>query len=146
MKKVLALCIGNACRSQMAEGYLKFYGKGSGCFFSAGLYPNELHPLAVQVMAEDNIDISNQFSKSIQTLRSDHFDYALFLCNEISNQTPDFLRGTRVVKMYVPDPTMAVGAPEVVLEEFRRVREMIKTKILKFIGQELILQPESVEA
>lgn len=143
MKKVLVVCIGNSCRSQMAEAYLQFYGKGKAQYFSAGLYPNDIHPLTTCVMAEDNIDISSCHSKAISNYSDESFDYLLLLCEEISTQVPHYIRHEHLVKMFVPDPAAFVGSPEATLEAFREVRELVKAKILKFIGQSLILRVES---
>lgn len=138
MKRVLVLCIGNSCRSQMAEGYLRFYGKGKAQYCSAGLYPTDIHPFAIQVMAEDSIDITVQTPKLIETFREQHFDYVISMCDEITSQLPDYIFADHLLEFHLPDPASFIGTEEAVLEEFRRIRELIKTRILKFIGQELI--------
>ncbi len=138
MKRVLVACIGNSCRSQMAEAYLQFYGIGKAQYCSAGLFPASVHPLAAQVMAEDNIDISGQTAKPFETFRNKRFDYVLSLCEEISTHIPDYILTDHSLELYVPDPAAFQGSEEATLQYFRQVRDQIKTKILKFIGKELI--------
>lgn len=122
----------------MAEGYLQFYGMGKARYYSAGLHPSAVHPLAVQVMAEDNIDISSQHAKSFEKFQGKHFDFVLSLCQEISIELPDYLLFDQELKLYVPDPAVFQGSAEATLHYFRQIRDQIKAEILKFIGKELI--------
>lgn len=138
MKRVLIACIGNSSRSQMAEGYLQFYGIGKAKYCSATLLPSSIHPLAVQVMAEDNIDISGQTAQPFENFRNKHFDFVLSMCEEVSTALPDYILADQVLDIYIPDPVAFQGSEEATLQYFRQVRDMIKTKILKFIGKELI--------
>ncbi|MFN7116587.1 MAG: arsenate reductase ArsC [Saprospiraceae bacterium] len=138
MKKVLVACVGNSSRSQIAEGYLQFYGIGKAKYCSAGLHPTKVHPLAVQVMAEDNIDISQQKSKSFEAFKNQHFDYVLSMCEEITTQLPDYISADQKLDLYVPDPAAFQGSEEATLQYFRLIRDQIKSNILKFIGKELI--------
>lgn len=126
----------------MAEGYLKFYGRGKVQCYSAGLFPTNLHPFAIQVMAEDNIDIACQESTALDAFRDQSFDYLLSFCAETSAQLPDYIRADQTLELFVPDPLAFEGDEAAQLEEFRRIRESIKTKILKFIGQELIAKEQ----
>ncbi|MDX1943431.1 MAG: arsenate reductase ArsC [Saprospiraceae bacterium] len=144
MKQVLVLCTGNSCRSQMAEGYLKFYGDGKAEFFSAGSLPTELHPIAVKVMAEDSIDIAVYTSKNLSVFEGRHFDYIINVCSEVSNQIPSTITSEVIFYYDVPDPAQLIDSPKVMLTEFRRVREMIKALMLKFIGSELSEKKEAI--
>lgn len=144
MKRVLVLCVGNSCRSQMAEGYLKFYGDGKAEYFSAGLRQNDVHPLAIKVMAEDSIDISWHISEIMEVYAGQHFDYVISVCDEISDQIPTFITADKFFHLSVPDPAQFVGSPAATLNEFRRVREMLKTYMLKFLGSELTEKEEVV--
>lgn len=137
MKRVLVLCIGNSCRSQMAEGYLRFYGGGKAQYFSAGLSNHGVNPNAIEVMAEDSIDISSHTSKTIENFKDQHFDYILSVCEEGALDIPDFVTADQYFCYHVPDPAAFVGSKEAALEQFRGVREMLKTHMLKFIGKEL---------
>lgn len=139
MKRVLVLCIGNSCRSQMAEGYLKFYGAGMADYCSAGIFNNGVHPIAVQVMAEDSIDIAWHKSKTVETFRDQHFDYVISVCDNVTDQVPNYISYDYLDCLHIPDPASFVGSTEATINEFRRVRELLKMYVLKFIGKELAL-------
>ncbi|MBK7870140.1 MAG: arsenate reductase ArsC [Saprospiraceae bacterium] len=144
MKQVLVLCTGNSCRSQMAEGYLRFYGEGKAEFFSAGSHPTDLHPIAVKVMAEDNIDIAAYTAKNLSIFEGNHFDYIINMCEEVSTQIPASISADAILHHDIPDPSLFEGTPKATLSEFRRVREIIKTLMLKFIGSELSEKKEAI--
>ncbi len=144
MKRVLVLCIGNSCRSQMAEGYLRFYGDGKAQYCSAGLLNHGINPNAVQVMSEDSIDISSHIAKDVAHFRGQHFDYILSVCEEEVLDIPDFVTADHYLCYYVADPAAFVGTKEATLDKFREVREILKTHMLKFIGKELTGQEAMV--
>lgn len=146
MKRVLVLCTGNACRSQMAEGYLNFYAGDKALFYSAGLEDHGLHPLAVAAMSEDNIDISGCRSKRFEVFRNLHFDYLVTVCDEVNNRLPRSLRRQHHLHFSIPDPAKVKGAPEQKLAAFRAVREEVKKEMLRFIGAELIGQEKLLPA
>ena len=137
MKRVLVLCIGNSCRSQMAEGYLRFYGSGKAQYCSAGLINHGINPSAIQVMSEDSIDISSHIAKDIEHFRGQHFDYILSVCEGEALDIPDFVTADHYLCYHVADPAAFVGTKEATLDKFREVREILKTHMLKFIGKEL---------
>ena len=130
--KVLFLCIHNSCRSQMAEGLMRWLRGDEFETYSAGSQPTHVHPLAANVMAEEGIDISLQESKSVTEPGEWEFDYIVTLCGELEGACP-FVPGTGR-RMHVPfaNPAKAVGSPQEVLDEFRRVRDMIKDFIVSF--------------
>lgn len=144
MKTVLVLCSGNACRSQMAEGYLHYYASDKAVIYSAGLESHGLNPLATEVMGEDSIDISNHTSKTLSDLGIQHFDYLITICDEAREQLPDNVSYDCDYHFSIPDPAKISGAKEKKLQGFRQVRELIKISILKFIGRELIDRAEPV--
>lgn len=144
MKKILVLCSGNSSRSQMAEGYLNFYAHGRAQYFSAGLTDRGINPLTVAVMAEDNIDISNHYSKSYQTFRREKFDILITVCDEAKKQIPRGISARKHVHFSIPDPDLIPGSPEEKLDGFRSIRETVKHHILKFIGKELSPVAEAV--
>jgi arsenate reductase len=80
MKKILVLCTGNSCRSQMAEGYLRSFAKGKAEIFSAGIEAHGVNPLAVKIMKEDGIDISHQTSNHVDEYKNVDFDYVITVC------------------------------------------------------------------
>ena len=143
MKRVLVLCTGNACRSQMAEGYLNFFAGEKALFYSAGLEDHGLNALAVEVMAEDNIDISDSRSKHYRVFKSLGFDFLITVCDEVNSQLPRNIRADRHLHFSIPDPAKVQGSPEQRLEAFRGVREKVKKHMLRFIGTELIGSAEA---
>ncbi len=137
MKKILVLCSGNSSRSQMAEGYLNYYAAGRAEFFSAGLQDRGVNPLTIEVMAEDNIDISANYSKTYHQFQKQRFDYLITVCDEAYRRLPKGLSARHHVHFSIPDPDQAKGTPEERREAFRQIRETVKKNILKFIGREL---------
>ncbi len=144
MKKILVLCSGNSARSQMAEGYLNFYAAEKGLFFSAGLENRGINPLTLEVMAEDNIDISEHASKSYHLFKKVAFDYILVVCDQAYQKFPASLNGKQVIHFSIPDPDEAIGTTEERLIRFRQIREVVKKHILRFIGKELTEEPVAV--
>ncbi len=138
MKKILVLCVGNACRSQMAEGYLDFYAGNKAQIYSAGLESHGLNPYAVEVMAEDSIDISKNYSKVYTEINVNHYDYLIAICDISNVDLPDNIQWDYFYCFNVADPAKAVGERDEILYEFRKTREEIKKHMLQFIGKELI--------
>ena len=142
-KKVLIVCTGNACRSQMAEGYIKHFANEFNEVVSAGVDPHGLHPLAVQVMAEDGLDITDHFSKNLAQVPDDDYDYAISVCLEAKRDV-SFKKINAKQKIHIEfkDPAAIEGDMETKLEGFREVREQIKKYVLRFIGREIIPQSQ----
>jgi len=131
--KILILCTGNSCRSQMAEGYLKHLDS-SWEVYSAGTRPaNEVNPNAVKVMQEIGIDISSQFPKFADSYINEAFDYVITVCDNAKDTCPVFT-GKVMHRLHIPfdDPADAVGTEEEVLAVYRRVRDEITKEFLKF--------------
>jgi arsenate reductase len=125
-KKILFLCTGNACRSQMAEGWGRELKSDEIEVFSAGVEPCYVHPRAIRVMQEAGVDISGQYSKHVEDLDGIRFDYIVTLCDhagEVCPYHPDL--GRRVHRPF-EDPVFARGTEEEVLERFREVRDRIR--------------------
>lgn len=138
MVQVLILCTGNSVRSQMAEGYLNFYANKSAIVFSAGLQGTTVNPYAIQVMAEDNIDLSEHTSKSMKTFSGIEFDYLITVCDTPESAFLDTLSYKEWRHFPMPDPSETNETDEeIILSQFRKTRELIKHVVLKFIGQEL---------
>jgi arsenate reductase (thioredoxin) len=131
-KRVLILCTGNSCRSQMAEGYFKAFKKDWE-IFSAGITPKGLNPLAVQVMAEDGIDISSQTSDQVDQYIHDNFDYVITVCDHAKETCPVFLHAKEMIHWSFEDPAGAVGDLDEVMVVFRRVRDQIKDRVIDFL-------------
>ncbi len=133
MRKILVLCTGNACRSQMAEAYLRYFTRGNAEIFSAGLKPNQVHPLAVEVMLEDNIDISFAQSKHLGEFSGQHFDYLITVCKKADDSRPTDITADHHFFYDIPNPESP--SEEDQLTVFFNVREEVKRKMLRFIGQ-----------
>lgn len=127
--KILILCTGNSCRSQMAEGFLKSLDSGL-VVYSAGTAPGrQVHPLAVQVMKEAGVDLSLQTPKPVDRFVDESFDFVITVCDRARETCPLF-RGTVNHRLHLgfDDPAEAVGTPEEVIAVFRRVRDEIFTE------------------
>ena len=136
MKRILVLCTGNSCRSQMAEGYFRHYGKGSVDAFSAGIETHGVNPRAIQVMEEDGIDISHHTSNNISEFLDQQFDVILTVCDNARENCP-YIPGDAVrLHKDFPDPAKATGSEDEILREFRRTRDLIKSYSQQVINQE----------
>ena len=134
--RVLFLCTGNSCRSQMAEGLLRHASTDRMEVASAGTDPVGLNPGAVAVMAELGIDISAQQSKHVETLSGRLFDYAVTVCDHAREVCPVFPGETKQLHWSFDDPARAEGTEEERLVVFRRVRDEIRTRIGEFLASE----------
>ncbi|MFO7904651.1 MAG: arsenate reductase ArsC [Pirellulaceae bacterium] len=128
MLKILFLCTGNSCRSQMAEGWTRHLKAGQIEAYSAGIEPHGLNPDAARVMAEVGVDITGQRSKHVGELEAIEFDYVVTVCDHASESCPVFPGGAKVVHVGFDDPPrLAAGAAteQERLAPYRRVREEI---------------------
>ena len=132
MKKVLVLCTGNSCRSQMLEGFLKHSGVDVQ---SAGLESHGLNPYAVKVMNELNIDISKNISKKINTLNINSFDILITVCDHAKESCPNIKQIKTKIHKSFTDPVSFVGSDEEKLLIFRNVRDQISTFSRQFISK-----------
>ena len=134
-KKVLILCTGNSCRSQMAEGLINHFLHDEWIAYSAGVSPTEVNPLAVKVMTEIDIDISNHRSKSVDEFlgRSD-LDLVVTVCDNAKESCPIFPANVNNVHIGFEDPADYTDKPEAIaLAKFREVRDDIKKRLLDFL-------------
>ncbi len=132
--KVLFLCTGNSCRSQMAEGLLKHYGNSKFEVYSAGFMPSSVHPLAIKAMAELGIDITGQRSKSANEYLDQEFSYVITVCDNAKMLCPTFPGQNRRLHWSIKDPVSATGTEEEMLKAFRKVCHKILKKINHFIS------------
>jgi arsenate reductase len=137
MKKILVLCTGNSCRSQMAEGYLKKFAGDKAEIYSAGIEVHGLNPRAVATMKEDGIDISEQTSNHIDEYRNIDFDYVITVCDNAKEHCPYFPSNAKKFHQDFPDPAKATGSEEEIMQQFRNVREMIKDYCRNFVENNL---------
>jgi arsenate reductase len=127
--KILFLCTGNSCRSQMAEGWARHLKADSIEPYSAGIETHGMNPHAIQVMAEAGVDISGQRSKHLRELREIPFDYVVTVCDNAHESCPLFPGNTRVVHVGFDDPprlATAAKSEEERLRAYRRVRDEIR--------------------
>jgi len=129
MIRILFLCTGNSCRSQMAEGWTRALRGDRIEAFSAGIETHGLNPRAVQVMAEAGVDISGQRSKTVTDLPTQDFDYVVTVCDHAHESCPFFPGKTKVVHVGFDDPprlAQEAKSDEEALVHYRRVRDEIK--------------------
>lgn len=125
-KKVLFLCTGNSCRSQMAEGWARALKSDEVDAYSAGVAPCFVHPFAIRVMKEAGIDISSQYSKHIEDLDGITFDYVVTLCDYADEKCPYHPdQGKRIHRPF-QDPIHARGTEAEIVAKFRSVRNRIR--------------------
>lgn len=131
--KILIICTGNTCRSQMAEGFLKSIDKNLEVF-SAGIKAEQkVNPYAVKAMAEIGIDIANQYPKQVDIYLSEQFDYVITVCDGAKEVCPIFTgKVTHRLHIGFDDPAAAKGTKEEVMPVYRRVRDEIKDKFTTF--------------
>ena len=132
--KVLYLCTGNSCRSQMAEGWTRHLKSNAIDADSAGVEPYAIDPRAVKFMAEVGIDISGQVSKHLDTLQGIEFDYVITLCDKANQSCPVFPAKTKLLHVGFDDPPkLAAGAQteEEAMVHYRRVRDELREFVEK---------------
>lgn len=129
-KRVLILCTGNSCRSQMAEAFLRQL-QPEWEVLSAGTFPAaEVHPKAIQVMNEVGVDISQHRTKSVDHFISQSFDFVITVCDAARETCPVFSGEVRErIHLGFEDPARAVGTEGEVMEIFRRVRDEISQRL-----------------
>ena len=135
--KILFLCTGNSCRSQMAEGWARHLKRDVIEAYSAGIETHGLNPNAVKVMAEAGVDISGHRSKHVDELKNVEFDYVVTVCDNAHESCPLFLGKTKVVHVGFQDPprlAREVKTEDGKLDCYRRVRDEIRQFVEKLPG------------
>ncbi len=136
-KKILVLCTGNSCRSQIAEGYLRHFANNKADVYSAGVETHGVNPKAIVTMQEDGIDISNHSSNNIDEYRNINFDFVITVCDNAKERCPFFLTKAKKNHQNFPDPAKATGVDEEISAEFRKVRQIIKEYCKQFVADNL---------
>ena len=139
--RVLILCTGNSCRSQMARGFLQSFD-ASLEVFSGGTEPaQQVNPKAVEVMKEAGIDISGHVPTHVNTYLNQEWDYVITVCGGANESCPAFT-GKVGKRLHIgfDDPSHAVGTPEFIDAEFHRVRDEIKKRFAEFYVKEIKMQ------
>ncbi|HNL82138.1 MAG TPA: arsenate reductase ArsC [Chitinophagaceae bacterium] len=136
-KKILVLCTGNSCRSQIAEGYLQHFANSKAEIYSAGVETHGVNPRAVATMKEDGIDISSHTSNNIDEYRSIDFDFIITVCDNAKERCPFFPSKAKKFHYNFPDPAKATGTELEILQQFRSVRQLIKDYCKQFVADYL---------
>lgn len=134
--KILVLCTGNSCRSQMAEGYLRFFAGSKAAVYSAGIETHGVNPRAIAVMKEDGIDLSGHTSNHVDEYKDIAFDLILTVCDHAREHCPYIPSQARRLHHNFPDPAKALGTEEEIMNAFRQARELIKTYCRNLVGEE----------
>lgn len=137
MKKILVLCTGNSCRSQIAEGYLRHFALDRAEVYSAGVETHGVNPRAITIMKEDGIDISGHTSSHVDEYRDIDFDFVITVCDNALERCPYFPTNARKFHYNFPDPAKATGSEEEIMASFRAVREQIKAYSRDFIEKNI---------
>lgn len=137
MKKVLVLCTGNSCRSQIAEGYLRHFAGDKAEIYSAGVETHGVNPKAIATMSEDGMDISGHTSNHIDEYTGIDFDFVITVCDNAKERCPYFPTKAKMFHYNFPDPAKAKGTEEEIMQQFREVREMIKSYCKNFVEENL---------
>jgi len=135
-RKVLFLCTGNSCRSQMAEGWLRHFAGSRAEVFSAGTKPAVLNPMAVSAMREAGVDISGHQSKHVDDLVNQDFLFVITVCDSAREACPVFPGALYQLHWSFEDPAAATGSDEERMAVFRRVRDEIRERVQEFAKRE----------
>lgn len=133
MKKILVLCTGNSCRSQIAHGYLKNLTEGKAEVYSAGVETHGVNPKAIATMKEDGIDISMNTSNNMLEYKEVDFDFVITVCDNAKERCPYFPTKAQKFHYNFPDPAKAIGSDDEIKIEFEKVRNMIKKYCAEFV-------------
>jgi len=126
-KKILFLCTGNACRSQMAEGWARHLKSDVVEAYSAGVWPAGVSSRATKVMAEAGVDISSHESQHVDEFSQIRFDYVITLCDNARQKCPLFAGDAKLVHKPFNDPVMMTGTDDEIIAAFRKTRDEIKS-------------------
>ncbi len=137
MKKILVLCTGNSCRSQIAEGYLRHFAGKKAEVYSAGIETHGVNPLAVTIMQEDGIDIAGHTSNHVNEYKDIHFDYIITVCDNANERCPVFPSTAKKFHQNFNDPSKTSGTAMSIMNSFRTVRDEIKKYMQLFVEAHL---------
>ena len=134
-RKVLILCTGNSCRSQMAQGIFMELGNQDWESYSAGTQPvGYVHPLAIEVMEEIGIDISENVSKGVELYQNEHWDLVITVCDNAGESCAVLNHAEVQLHWPFADPADGSGDHQQLVKEFRRVRDQIHTRVARYMG------------
>ena len=137
MQKVLVLCTGNSCRSQMAHGYIQKFAGDNVKVYSAGVEAHGVNPKTVKVMQEDGVDISHHTSNKADEYTREKFDYIITVCDNAKENCPYFPGEAIRIHQAFTDPYNATGSEKEVLNVYRNVRDEIKSWSAGFVKEHI---------
>lgn len=132
-KHILVLCTGNSCRSQIAEGFLRYFSNENARVYSAGIEAHGLNPNAVSTMKAIGIDISNHTSNKIDDYLNVNFDYIITVCDNAKENCPYFPSKAKIIHHSFPDPAKFIGNSADTEVHFAEVRDLIKSFCRDFV-------------
>lgn len=133
MKKIVFLCTGNSCRSQMAEGFARDLLSGQAAIIdSAGVQADGLNPLAIKVMSEVGVDIQHQKSKTIKSLDLNQFELIVTVCDNAKENCP-LVNGRKTMHKNFDDPALSTGSIEEQLVVYRKIRDQIQVMVKEIV-------------
>ncbi|MBK8612062.1 MAG: arsenate reductase ArsC [Flavobacteriales bacterium] len=139
MMRILVLCTGNSCRSQMAHGYLEHYADGRAEVYSAGVETHGVNPRAIAVMKEDGIDISYHTSNNVEEYGDITFDHVITVCDNAREACPVFPGHAAKHHHNFPDPAKVTGSEAEIMAAFRSVRDEIKDHCRDFVERHILV-------
>lgn len=138
--RILVLCTGNSCRSQMAHGYLQHFAGERAEVYSAGVETHGVNPRAIAVMYEDQLDISHHTSDNVDAFRNIEFDHVITVCDNARERCPWFPSDAAKHHHNFTDPAKVTGTEKEVMNAFREVREEIKAYCRDFVERYVPIQ------
>ena len=133
---ILVICTGNSCRSQMAEGYLKYFSKQlniNSNVYSAGLRAEGINKKAIEIMAKDGIDISNHTSNSLEEYKNTEISHVITVCDHANESCPVYLKKVNLTHKNFSDPSKVIGNEFEIQEAFEKCREEIKSFTFSYL-------------
>ena len=133
---ILVICTGNSCRSQIAEGYLKYFSKQLNMntnIYSAGISAEGINKKAIEIMAKDGIDISNHTSNNLEEYKNTEISHVITVCDHANESCPVYLKKVNLTHQNFSDPSKVIGDEFEIQNAFEKCREEIKSFTLSFL-------------
>ena len=137
MKNILVLCTGNSCRSQMAEGFLRYFANGKAEIYIAGIETHGVNPNAILYMKEAGIDISKHTSNHVNEYKEVPFDFIITVCDHAKENCPYIPSNAKRFHHNFSDPSKVKGSEEEIANAFRKTRDEVREYSKKFIEENL---------
>ena len=135
---ILVICTGNSCRSQIAEGYLKFFSRKLNMntnVYSAGIKAEGINKKAIEIMAKDGIDISNHTSNTLEEYKNTEISHVITVCNHANESCPVYLKKVNLTHQNFTDPSKVIGNEFEIQDAFEKCREEIKSFTFSFLNK-----------